>query len=408
MGSVQLAASLVGKHQPGVHSQLQFDSIIDSTRLARYSSRVANETLPRPGARLSASAAGAAGIADAVDEVLSSFLQRETAALVTMDPALAQLARVAKDAVLSGGKRLRPTFAFWGWRAVAGPDSEQSEEVLPALAALELLHAFALVHDDIMDRSLTRRNQPTAHLSLASDHLAQGLRGESSHFGLSAAILTGDLCLVWADQLMATSGLPASTMMRARRGYDRMRVETIAGQFLDVLGESARQWSVVQALRTAQLKTAAYTVTRPLQFGAALAGPADPALISCFERYGQAVGIAFQLRDDLLGLHGEPSVTGKPVGEDIAAGRPTVLFELARDLATPAQASRIASALSRPEIDASELVKVITETGAVDRLEHMITSNLALAHEALFDAPLDACSREALAHLAASAAWRNS
>ncbi|GIH11097.1 geranylgeranyl pyrophosphate synthase [Rhizocola hellebori] len=342
-----------------------------------------------------------------MDGVLKDFVGDEVAALLALDPALEPLTGAAMNAVFAGGKRMRPTFAYWGWRSVAGPSASQ-ERVLPALAALELLHTFALVHDDIMDGSPTRRGQLTAHRALAADHSTQGLRGDPAHFGVSSAILVGDLCLVWADKLMSRSAVAPHTLLRARAGYDVMRAETIAGQFLDVLGESAREWTLERALRTAQLKTAGYTVTRPLQFGAALGDPAGRAVSAAFERYGQAVGVAFQLRDDLLGLYGDPSATGKPVGEDLAAGKPTVLLELARSLADPAQSAELDKLLSDTEnLDVARVSRLIQETGATIRLDQMISQRVAIALEVLDRAPIDACARAPLGRLAAAAAWRN-
>lgn len=346
-------------------------------------------------------------LAQSVHQVLETFVHEEIRTLVSLDAALQPLATTAAEAVLSPGKRIRPVFAFWGWRA-ATPGYGSPAGVLPALAALELLHAFAVVHDDIMDRSDTRRGHPTAHRRFYTRHREQRFNGDPHHFGASMGILVGDLCLVWADRLMASANLPADALLRARTGYDRMRVETIAGQFLDVLGEASPVWSPARAMRTAQLKTAAYTVTRPLEFGARLTGPLDDGLQRCFTRYGEAVGVAFQLRDDLLGLYGDPAVTGKPRGEDIGAGRPTVTLELARELGSPGQVQRLQALLREPEPDVATIVALIEQTGAVERVEQMIVRRLRTAHDALADAPIDAPCREALANLAATAAWRNS
>lgn len=346
-------------------------------------------------------------IATDVDQLLGEFIAEEAAALRALDPALEPLISAAVRAVTAPGKRMRPTFAYWGWRSVAGPAADH-RGMLPALASLELLHAFALVHDDVMDGSATRRGHPTAHRALAGHHWAQRLRGDAAHFGVSGAILVGDLCLVWADKLMSRAGVPAHALLHARAGYDVMRVETIAGQFLDVLGESARRWTFHRALRTAQLKTAAYTVTRPLLFGAALADPVGGTLDSAFGTYGLAVGVAFQLRDDLLGLYGDPQATGKPVGEDLATGKPTVLLELARALAGPAEKAELDRLLAaREKVDVARVAALIQQTGATLRLDQMISERVAIALDALDRAPVDPCARDPLARLAAAAAWRN-
>ncbi len=274
----------------------------------------------------------------AVDTTLAEFLTAEVDALTAIDPAMGGFAATARDCVLSGGKRVRPTFAYWGWRGAVGGDVPVTP-VLPALATLELLHTFALVHDDVMDASATRRGRPTAHVAVASQHAAAGRNGDSGRFGEAVAVLIGDLCMVWADQLLALADLPADRLLQVRRGYDRMRVETVAGQYLDVLGETdPLSWSVDRALRVARYKTASYTVQRPLLFGASLAGvDGDSELAGAYTRYGLAVGEAFQLCDDLLGVFGDPTTTGKPAGDDLRTGKPTALLVLARELATPTQ-----------------------------------------------------------------------
>lgn len=325
----------------------------------------------------------------AVEAELADFVADATTTLLDLDPALEPLAAAARDAVLGGGKRLRPLFAYWGWRA--GGSREPVDTVVPALAALELLHAFALVHDDVMDASDTRRGRPTAHRFLAGRHRSVGLLGDADRFGDSSAILVGDLCLVWADQLMARSGVDCRRLADARGIYDRMRVEAIAGQFLDLLGDGARTWSVDQALRTARLKTAGYTVIRPLHFGAALAGHTEP--MQAFTRYGAPVGEAFQLCDDLLGAFGDAEVTGKPV-TDLAAGKATVLLQIALSRATPAQLA----------LDSAALVRA---TGADAAVREMIAERVAEGCQALDLAPIDPSARAALAKLASAVAWRS-
>jgi geranylgeranyl diphosphate synthase type I len=338
-------------------------------------------------------------LADLVEHELAAFLAAESSALVALDPALEPLASAVRDAVLGGGKRIRPVFAYWGWRAGGG--GEPLEAVVPALAALELLHAFALVHDDVMDCSDTRRGRPTAHRALAAAHQRARLDGDPLRFGESGAILAGDLCLVWADQLMGRSLVPPRRLAAARRAYDRMRVEAIAGQFLDILGERAPVWTVEQALRTARLKTAGYTVIRPLHFGVALSGPTDGVLPAAFTRYGIAVGEAFQLRDDLLGAFGEPEVTGKPAGDDLVQGKPTVLLQLARSRATARQLAHLDGGLPG-------LAHVVRQTGAPDEVEKMIGERVDEARRALEAAPLPTDVREALTDLAEAVAWRSS
>ncbi|MEU4552880.1 geranylgeranyl diphosphate synthase type I [Micromonospora violae] len=340
----------------------------------------------------------------AIDETLNTFLTAEVDALNDIDASMGRFAATAREAVLTGGKRIRSTFAYWGWRGAVGATAALPP-VLPALAALELLHTFALVHDDVMDASTTRRGRPTAHVALADQHIAAGLRGDPGRFGEAVAVLIGDLCMVWADQLLAHASVPSTRLLDVRRCYDQMRVETVAGQYLDVLGENdPASWSVDRALRVARYKTASYTVQRPLLFGACLAGiPADDPLVSAYTRYGLAVGEAFQLRDDLLGVYGDPAATGKPAGDDLRTGKPTTLLVLARELATPAQLTALERAADGP---VDTLAGLVAETGAAARVEEMITERVSDALTALDAAPVDQTARTALTGLATAATNR--
>ncbi|SCL58911.1 geranylgeranyl diphosphate synthase, type I [Micromonospora citrea] len=344
----------------------------------------------------------------AVDDTLAAFLATEVDSLTEIDAAMGGFAATARDSVLAGGKRVRPTFAYWGWRGVVG-GAEPLPPVLPAFAALELLHTFALVHDDVMDASATRRGRPTVHTAQAARHAAAGHRGDPRRFGEAVAVLVGDLCMVWADRLLAHAALPPARLLDVRRCYDQMRVETVAGQYLDVLGESdAANWSVDRALRVARYKTASYTVQRPLLFGACVAGVAtDAPLIAAYTRYGLAVGEAFQLRDDLLGVYGDPSATGKPAGDDLRTGKPTALLMLARQLAT--QAQRRALERARPGAGDGEIARLaglVADTGAVDRVERMISDRVTEALAALDTASIDETARTALTGLATAATDR--
>ncbi|WP_435055270.1 polyprenyl synthetase family protein [Micromonospora aurantiaca (nom. illeg.)] len=343
-----------------------------------------------------------------VDETLAAFLAAEVESLTEIDAAMGGFATTARDSVLAGGKRVRPTFAYWGWRGVVGGE-EPLCSVLPALSALELLHTFALVHDDVMDASDTRRGLPTAHRAAAARHRAAGHTGDPDRYGEAVAVLIGDLCMVWADRLMAHAAVPAERLLDVRRCYDQMRVETVAGQFLDVLGENdSASWTVDRALRVARYKTASYTVQRPLLFGACLAGAdADDPLIAAYTRYGLAVGEAFQLRDDLLGVYGDPETTGKPAGDDLRTGKPTALLMLARQLADPAQRrvlERAGSVTSATEVD--RLADVVRDTGATARVERMISDRVTEALAALGTAPIDETARTALTGLATAATAR--
>jgi geranylgeranyl diphosphate synthase type I len=366
------------------------------------------------------------GLLHAVEATLADFLTRQVGQLETVDPDLGRFARTTRELVLTGGKRLRPTFAYWGWRGVVG-SQEPIDPVLPALGALELMHTFALVHDDVMDDSNTRRGGPTAHRIFATQHRAAGRIGNAAQFGTTSAILVGDLCLVWADQLLARAPLSTTTLFAVRACYDRMRVEAVAGQYLDVLGETQPDtWSVERALLVARHKTASYTVQRPLQFGMTLAG-LDSSILAevddAYSRYGEAVGEAFQLCDDLLGVYGDPAVTGQPAGDDLRTGKPTTLLMLAHQLASPAQRAELAKDpagavipadgsgglnLSDADAGVARLAQVIADTGAPAQVEALIRQRVAEGVAALADAPIHDDARAALTDLAVTATHRPS
>ena len=252
-----------------------------------------------------------------IDRVLEAFLAERRQEATTIDPRLGTLVDELQATVSSGGKRLRPRLVLWGYRAGG---RRLDEPVLRAAAALELLHTFALIQDDVMDQSATRRGRPASHVTLAT--LASH---EAARFGESAAILLGNLALIWADRLMLDSGFPAPRLEVALAVYNALRTEVTLGQYLDVLLAHGERPSEEEALRVDRYKTATYTVQRPIQLGLALAGAGAEA-IEAVPAYAVPAGIAFQLRDDLLGALGDPERTGKPSGEDLLRRKPTWLW----------------------------------------------------------------------------------
>jgi geranylgeranyl diphosphate synthase type I len=297
----------------------------------------------------------------------------------------------AVGALLQGGKRLRAAFLYWGYRAGGGPDSEA---VIRAATAMEFFQAAALLHDDVMDDSDTRRGMPAAHRRLADEHAAAGWAGSGDRFGIAGAILGGDLCLIWSDELFATSGLPVAELTRARPVFDRMRTQLMGGQFLDVL-ESARGWDelpteqrVARARTVIRYKSAKYTIEHPLLIGAAAAGVIPPDL-DALSTYGLALGEAFQLRDDLLGVFGDPAHTGKPAGDDLREGKRTVLVALTLDQASGPSTALFDKLLGSPDLDEAgvdELRSTIAASGAPDRVEQMILELTESARTALHTA----------------------
>jgi geranylgeranyl diphosphate synthase, type I len=337
---------------------------------------------------------------------LDALLDRQRAVLGGIGPELLPWLD-AIGGLLAGGKRLRPAFCYWGWRAAGGED-------VPALhtaaAALELLHASALVHDDVMDASDTRRGRPSVHRAFAARHAAGGWRGPADRFGTGAAILIGDILLAWTDELYHGSGLPPDALARGQPVLDSMRGELISGQYLDLLGQAAGDGSVGEALRVIRYKTAKYTIERPLQLGAALAGRADEATTAACSGYGIPLGTAFQLRDDVLGVFGDPARTGKPADDDLRDGKRTVLVAIARERASPAQRKLLDRRLGDPGLDehgAAELRAIIAGTGALAECELMIESSVTDALRSLKNAPFPADARQALAELAVIATARS-
>jgi geranylgeranyl diphosphate synthase type I len=305
---------------------------------------------------------------------------------------------------VSGGKYVRSTFMYLGWLSGAG----ESDAALHAAASTELLHAFALIQDDVMDRSAVRRGRPAAHVRLAEWYAAQNLAGVAGHFGESAAILLGDLLLVWAEQMLRESGLSAEALARGWPVYDRLRGELAVGQFADLIYDARHLPPMEAVLETSRRKSGNYTVRRPLELGAALAG-CDRAVRAALGRYGGLVGEAFQLRDDLLGVFGRPSVTGKPNGGDLRDHKATSVIVLASELAGPGQRAELERLHARAHLSEPELARLrelIADTGAVGRIERMIDSRVAAACGSLSGAGLNDFVLAALRDLAVRAADR--
>ncbi|MEV5768888.1 polyprenyl synthetase family protein [Micromonospora sp. NPDC052213] len=306
--------------------------------------------------------------------------------------------------VLAGGKRLRPLFCYWGWRGAGAPDGAP---IVVAAAALELFHAFALIHDDILDGSDRRRGEPSVHRLFADLHARSSWRGDPEAYGRNTALLCGDLCAAWSDQMFHECGLDAARVHRGCAVFALMRTEVIAGEYLDLVS-GVGDGSVASALTVIRMKAARYTVTRPLQIGATLAG-AGPGPVAELAAFGDPLGDAFQLRDDVLGVFGDPAVTGKSVLDDLREGKPTVMMALARGAADRAQAARLRELFGNPALDAdgaAELRDIIERTGARERIERMIRVRADAALAALAEAPVTPEARAALAALAAQAVDR--
>ena len=339
-----------------------------------------------------------------VDEALTTFLHERAASLAEVGAELDPVIAAATSLVLDGGKRLRPTFAYYGWRAAADASADD-EALITAAASLELLHACALVHDDVMDSSATRRGKPSAHAAFADLHRRSGWHGDADNFGASAAILLGDLLLSWADALFDSAALGPAT----RAVWDEMRQLVMAGQYLDVLVQARGEFSAQDALRVAMYKTSKYTVEGPLHFGAAAAGGSS-ATFAALSAYGIPLGEAFQLRDDVLGVFGDPLRTGKPTGDDLREGKRTLLVALAMAAADDAQAALLRANLGVRDLDDATVValaNVIVATGALDQVEARIVARTTEARDALRTDAINEDARDALDALAVAATQRH-
>jgi geranylgeranyl diphosphate synthase type I len=349
-----------------------------------------------------------------VELALAEYLAVRRAEVADVEPQFANAVDSLVRFVLGGGKRIRPLFAWWGWRGAGGDaDGPRAAAVLRAVSALELIQACALVHDDLMDASAVRRGAPTVHVEFAALHHAAGWQGPPERFGLAASVLLGDIALAWADDMLHAAGLAADELARAMRPWQLMRTEMLGGQYLDVLNQAQGNETLGPALRVNRLKTAAYTVERPLHIGAALAG-APEELIAAYRKFGSDLGVAFQLRDDLLGMFGDPAVTGKPAGDDLREGKRTMLMSVglsrADSLGRQGDADILRAALGDAELDVAEVDRVrdlLVDLGAADQVERWITEYLDNALTALQGADISEPAAGTLAALATAVSRRN-
>jgi geranylgeranyl diphosphate synthase, type I len=301
---------------------------------------------------------------------------------------------------VGGGKCLRSTFTYLGWLCGAVP----SESALRAAASFELLHAFALLQDDVMDGSTERRGRESAHLQFARWHRESGLSGSSRRFGESSAILLGDLCLIWAERMMRESGVDARRLQRAWPRYDAMRTELAVGQFADLTSDVRLLPPLEAILDVARRKSGNYTVRRPLEIGAAMAG-CDDRTLSQLGDYGVAVGEAFQLRDDVLGVFGSPAITGKPCASDLLERKATSVVMTAHELANPAARRELTELMNSEGLDDDALERwkaLIIATGAVELIEQMISERVESACDLVSDMAVDEPVRNALVAMSAA------
>lgn len=276
---------------------------------------------------------------------------------------------------LEEGKRFRPLFALLGYIGAGG---KLNPQIYQAASALEFLQASALIHDDLMDGSDTRRGKPAIHKQFSTLH------GEK--FGAASAILIGDLALIWSEQALHESGLSQEVLSAVNSVFAKMRAELMAGQFLDVFEQNQPEFSIERSLKIARFKSGKYSIERPLHFGAALTGRTDlDSTYQLYSDYGLPLGEAFQLRDDLLGVFGDPTITGKPAGDDLSEGKRTALIAYAFDRGGDATKKlilqRLGTSLTASEID--EVRNAIVDSGAVTHIEALIEKLAESALDAL-------------------------
>ncbi|WP_341729971.1 polyprenyl synthetase family protein [Brooklawnia sp.] len=341
---------------------------------------------------------------DGVAAQLQAFLKVKGETLAEVCPALTDLTVVAGD-FTSDGKRLRPAFAYWGYVATAGPDDVPAA-IWPMISAFELLHAGILMHDDVLDAAQVRRGRPTVHRRFEAWHRRRDGSGDAAGFGRAMAVVLGDELLVWSDELAWAAGLEPEIWQRASRFWHLVRTEVNSGQVLDLwaqyqIATDDRAGAKEVAERVLEEKTSRYTVQRPVQFGAA-AGGADDAVLDGLGRFGLALGRAFQLRDDLLGVFATQDQTGKPAAGDLVEGKRTVLLALALAGLSGADQKRLDDLVGHGLDDAqvAEAQELITSSGAVDQVEELIADDHGTALSALDECELTEPGRIALTELA--------
>lgn len=360
-----------------------------------------------------------------IQQQLDEFCEQQREDFQAISPDLAPVVDYSK-ALLQGGKRFRALFAYYAWAGTLpvalrkqSPQelAASSEAMVGITSALEMFHAAALVHDDILDQSATRRGEPAVHKKFEALHRAAGYAGTPERFGIGGGVLTGDLLLSWSSEMFgrALAGAPSQEIQDSCRDqFAKMRTEVMAGQYLDVLEENAAltrpvSEGVWRANRVMLYKTAKYSLEAPMLIGAAFAG-ADEELLHGFSTFAVPLGLAFQLKDDILGVFGDPTVTGKPVGDDLREGKRTVLVGLTREALSTSVAKVFDEMLTSGELDEDQiksLQQTIVGSGALAKTERMMEDLANQSLEALSTLEIAEPSRQKLQALALKVIQRN-
>ncbi len=346
-----------------------------------------------------------------VQNTLDAFCDKQEGDFEAISPDLATVVEYTRS-LLQGGKRFRALFCYYAW-ASSLKDTQITQADLQGIvgigASLEMFHAAALVHDDLLDQSDTRRGAPAVHKRFETLHQQRKYAGSKERFGVAGSVLVGDLMLGWSSEIFGQALLHSrnkTVEAACRDEFSLMRVEVMAGQYLDVLEENAANTrdiheAVVRAEKVILYKTAKYSIEAPLRIGAAFAG-ADQSELGVFTQFGIPLGIAFQLRDDVLGVFGDPSVTGKPAGDDLREGKRTVLIGLTKESlaeSSPSMVTTVEELLTSRELTNEQiefLQKVIKESGALDKTERMMAELGDRALETLDQAELEESAKQML------------
>lgn len=338
---------------------------------------------------------------------LDSFLATRREMLEGISAEAAEPVR-AIASLACGGKRMRAKLCYWGFRGAGG--AADGDAIVSAGASLELFQTAALIHDDVIDNSDTRRGAPSVHRRFADIHRTSGWHLDAGRFGESAAILSGDMALSFSEELFASVAL---TCPQARSLFNTMRTEVMAGQYLDIVEEASGPGgdvgtAIERARNVLRFKSAKYSSEHPLGIGGALAG-ASVAQLRAYSDFSLPLGEAFQLRDDMLGVFGDPATTGKPAGDDLREGKRTVLIAYAIAGSTAAESRDIRTLLGNPGLDETgveRLRTIISTSGAREATEKLINELSNRSIDALHDLQVEPLVREALRSLADAAIRR--
>lgn len=346
-------------------------------------------------------------VRDCVEIELAQFMRDQSSYLAQISPELEPVFQALSSFLLDSGKRLRPLFAYAGIISAGG---DLNPATTKAISSLELLQACALIHDDLMDGSDTRRGKPSIHRHFESIHVQEELEGFAPAYGLASAVLLGDLALVWSNQLLNTSGITTQELQRVLPVFDEMRVELMAGQFLDIHEQTQKNTDLARSMKIARYKSGKYTIERPLHMGATLSGNSTPEIILALSEYGLPLGEAFQFRDDLLGVFGDPAVTGKPAGDDLREGKRTALIAMTDARCSDAMREESRKYFGKVNLDdkgVAILQEMIESTGAKAELEKMIENLTQRAVRAIDNPAIDDTARDTLTKLALIATKRS-